>query len=136
VLILGGGMVGVEVAEFLAKRGKQVVVVEILEEVARDMDPISRKLLLKRLEALPTELHTTTELMRIDDGRVFINYRGDQRELGRFDTVVVTAGNRPFNPLSEQLVGVEFAVKVVGDADKPGTIYDAVGSGHKAGMTV
>ena len=136
VLVLGGGMVGVEIAEFLAKRGKQVVVVEILEEVARDMDPISRKLILKRLEALPVELHTTTELVSINDGRVLINYRGDQRELGQFDTVVVATGNRSFNPLADQLQGAEFTVKVVGDADKPGTIYEAVHSGHKAGMTV
>ena len=136
VLVLGGGMVGVEVAEFLAKRGKQVAVVEILEEIARDMDPISRKLLLKRLEALPVELHTTTELLRIKDGRAFIDYRGDQRELGQFDTVIVATGNHSFDPLSDQLQGVEFAIKVVGDAEKPGTIYDAVSSGHKAGMTV
>jgi len=136
VLVLGGGMIGVEVAEFLAKRGKHVAVVEILEEVAHDMDPISRKLMLNRLSGLPVELHTKTELVGMVNGRVYADHQGDERELGQFDTVIVATGNHSFDPLSGQLQGAAFTIKVVGDAEKLGTIYDAVHSGHEAGITV
>ncbi|MCK4657385.1 MAG: FAD-dependent oxidoreductase, partial [candidate division Zixibacteria bacterium] len=135
VLILGGGMVGLEVAEFLAGRGKQVAVLHRHEEVAHDMDPIGRKLVLKRIAALSVELHMMTNLVRIVDGRVFVENRGDERELGQFDTVVIT-GNHSFDPLSEQLQGMKFAVKVIGDAEKPGSIYQAVSSGHEVGLAV
>jgi 2,4-dienoyl-CoA reductase (NADPH2) len=136
VLILGGGMIGIEVAEFLAERGKQVAVLEILEEIAQDMDPISRKLALNRLASLPVELHLTTKLVRISHGRAFVDSQGDQRELGQFDTVVVATGNHPFDTLSEHLQGAEFAVKVIGDAEKPGNIYQAVRSGHEVGLAI
>ena len=136
VLVLGGGMVGVEVAEFLAKQDKQVIVVEILEEIARDMDPISRKMTMKRMAALPVEILTTTQVVRVENGHVFTNHQGEQSQLGYFDTIVVTAGNRSFNPLSDQLQKERFNIMVIGDADKPGTVYDAVNSGHHGGMAV
>ncbi len=136
VLILGGCMVAVEVAEFLAKRGKRVAVVEILEEVAHDMDPISRKLMMNRLAGLPVELHTKTRLVNIENGRALVDDQGAKRDLGQFDTVIVAMGNYSFDLLSGQLQEAGFAVKVVGDAEEPGTIYGAVSSGHRAGMTV
>lgn len=136
VLVLGGGMVGVEVAEFLARRGSQVVVVEVLEEIAHDMDPVSRKMMSKRLASLPVELHAKTRLLRLEDGLAFVEQRGGERELGRFDGVVVATGSHPFDPLSGELREAGFAVTVVGDAETPGRIYDAVGSGHRAGMAV
>jgi 2,4-dienoyl-CoA reductase-like NADH-dependent reductase (Old Yellow Enzyme family)/thioredoxin reductase len=135
-LVLGGGMVGMEVAEFLAKRGKRCVVLEALSEVARDMDPISRKLMLRRLESLPVEIYTQTELVRMQDGRALISRQGEQRELERFDTVVVTVGNRPFDPLSDKLREAGYVVNVVGDANQPANIYEAVKSGHQAAMAL
>jgi 2,4-dienoyl-CoA reductase-like NADH-dependent reductase (Old Yellow Enzyme family)/thioredoxin reductase len=136
VLVLGGGMVGVETAEFLAKRGKQIAVVEMLDEMAEDMDPVSRKLLFNRLASLPVELHRKTRLVRVENGRALVDQGGQQRDLGPFDSVVVATGNRPFDPLSEECLRKGIAVKVVGDAKKPGKAYDAVRSGHVAGMAV
>jgi 2,4-dienoyl-CoA reductase-like NADH-dependent reductase (Old Yellow Enzyme family)/thioredoxin reductase len=136
VLVLGGGMIGVEVAELLAERDKQVVVVEMLEEVAQDMDPIGRKLLLKRLASLPVEFHTSTELVRMEGKRAFVSHAGEERELGQFETVIVTIGNNPFDHLSKEIAKAGFAVQVVGDAKNPGKVYDAVVSGHRAAMGV
>jgi pyruvate/2-oxoglutarate dehydrogenase complex dihydrolipoamide dehydrogenase (E3) component len=136
VLVLGGGMVGVETAEFLAKKGRQVAVVEILEEVARDMDPISHKMLSKRLESLPVELYTSTRLLSLEDGQAIGETGGKERNLGRFDSIVVAIGHVPFDPLSKELIAAGFAVAVVGDAEKPGKAYDAVNSGHRAAAAV
>ena len=49
VLIIGGGMVGLETAEFLLNEKRQITIVELLEDVARDMVPITRKLTLQHL---------------------------------------------------------------------------------------
>jgi len=136
VLVLGGGMVGMEVAEFLAVRGKHVEVVEILDEAAQDMDPISRKMMLKRLASLPVEVHTRTELLRIDNSRIFVRHEGQDRELDRVDTIVVATGNRPYDPLSKTLGASGVNVTLVGDAQEPGNIFGAVASGHEAAMAV
>jgi len=136
VLVIGGGMVGVEVAEVLAAGGKQVSVVEILEEIARDMDPLNRKVVLKRLSSLPVELHTKTELTKVEGGRAFVRTDGEERELGTFDSFVMAVGGRPFDPLSAELAEAGLSVRVVGDAQRPAKIHDAVVSGHRAGAEV
>jgi 2,4-dienoyl-CoA reductase-like NADH-dependent reductase (Old Yellow Enzyme family)/thioredoxin reductase len=132
VLVLGGGMVGLEVAEFLAARGKWCVVVEVLDEVARDMDPVGRKLLMKRLATSRVEIRTETELLRLRDGRALLRHAGRQGEEGPLDSVVVAIGNRPYDPLSDELHRRGIPATRVGDAKSPGKIHDAVISGHKA----
>lgn len=136
VLILGGGMMGLEVAEFLASRGKECTVIEALDEVARDMDPISRKMLLKRLDALPVEILKGCKLVRLEDGRPHMSVNGDHLELEPFASVVVTTGSSPRNILPENLGRAGFKVSVVGDAAKPGNIHYAVKSGHRAAMSI
>jgi len=136
VLILGGGMVGMEVAEFLAGKGRQCAVVEVLDEVGKDMVPINRKLMMKRLESLPVEIHTGTGLVRVDGRDVVVERGGEQRVLGKFDDVVIAVGNQSFDPLSEALRKEGIHVEVIGDAEKPARVYDAVDSGHKAAMAV
>jgi len=128
VLVVGGGLVGIEVAELLARAGKKVTVVEILSEVARDMEPITRKLTTRRLAELPVEIRTDTRIDRLEDGvaTVFTGERHEQ--IGPFDTVVVAVGTSRnlslFGPLSAR--GIE--VHVVGDALEPRQIMGAVQS--------
>ena len=133
-LVVGGGMIGMEVAEFLATQGKQCVVIEMLEEVARDMDPLSRKLLMKRVGSLPVEIHTKTRLVRIDDGQAIVETAGEERNLGPVDAVVVSVGSRSFDPLSAALRQEGLTVQVVGDAAQPAQICQAVNAGHTAAL--
>jgi pyruvate/2-oxoglutarate dehydrogenase complex dihydrolipoamide dehydrogenase (E3) component len=136
VLVRGGGMVGIEVAEFLAGQGKQVVMVTMMEQVASDMDPVGRVLAMKRLHDLPVEIHVETELVRIEEDRTVIKDREGQRDLGRFDTVVVAVGNRSFDPMSETLRKKGITVLVAGDAATPARLYDAVSSGRAAALAI
>ena len=133
VLVLGGGMIGMETAEFLTQQqGKQCVVSEVLDDVAQDMNPISRNLMMKRLASLPVTIHTGTKVVRFENKLAFAEHLGKERELGLFDSVVVAVGNQPFAPLSEQLRNEGTTALVVGDADTPGPVCDAVASGHWA----
>ena len=47
VLVVGGGMIGCEAAEFLGERGHRVAVVEMREDIAADVRPEHRRCLLK-----------------------------------------------------------------------------------------
>jgi 2,4-dienoyl-CoA reductase-like NADH-dependent reductase (Old Yellow Enzyme family)/thioredoxin reductase len=136
VLILGGGMVGMEVAEMLAKNGKQVAVIEILEEVASDMDRVSRKMMFNRLASLPVEIHTATELMLLEDKRALVSHHGEKRDLGEFDSIVVTSGNQPFDSLSKELADTTIEIHVIGDAKTVGNVGNAIKSGHDIGMSL
>lgn len=138
VLVLGGGLVGIELAEQLAGSGREVVVVELLEDVARDMEVITRKMTLKRLEALPVTIHTGTRLLRIDDGEAIVQTDEGVAEtsLGVFDSVLVAVGHRSHDPLSAALREVGLEVEVVGDARAPGQVWDATQGGREVVLAV
>ncbi len=129
VLVIGGGLVGIEVAEYLAKRGTEVVVVEMLAEIARDMEPITRKLSLKRLAALPVTVLAETRVSRLGpDGTATVASAGGPRDLGPFDTVVAAVGTRRRDELSAQLTERHLEVHVVGDAAELAQVQGAVRS--------
>ena len=50
VIVLGGGLVGCETAEFLAEKGHEVTVLELRDSLAPDLETRARRLLLPRLE--------------------------------------------------------------------------------------
>jgi NADPH-dependent 2,4-dienoyl-CoA reductase/sulfur reductase-like enzyme len=136
VLILGGGLVGIEMAEHLARQKRKVVVVELLEEIARDMEAITRKMTLKRLEGLDVILHKGTRLARMDNGEAYVATGDSDAEisLGRFDSVLVSVGHSPLDALSEALRSAGIAVEVLGDAHEPRQIFDATQAGRHAFM--
>jgi len=134
VLILGGGLVGIELAEQLAGTGREIAVVELLDDVARDMEAITRTMTLKRLQSLPVEMHTRTRLLRFVRGeaRVRDETTGNERTLGHFDSVLVAVGHTSNDPLSAALREAGIAVEVVGDARAPGQVWDATQDGRAA----
>jgi 2,4-dienoyl-CoA reductase-like NADH-dependent reductase (Old Yellow Enzyme family)/thioredoxin reductase len=134
VLILGGGLVGIELAEMLAARDHEVVVVELLEDIARDMEAVTRKMTLRRLQELPLTLHTSTRLTRLEDGEAFVVAEGstDEVSVGSFDSVIVAVGHRSYDPLSAELEKAGLDVAVIGDAVRPGQILDATRTGFLA----
>jgi NADPH-dependent 2,4-dienoyl-CoA reductase/sulfur reductase-like enzyme len=125
-----------EVAELLAQSGRRCVVVEALGDVARDTDPVTKKLMLKRLESLPVEVYTNTQLLRVEGGRAIVATEGRERNLGPFEAVVMAVGHRSHDPLSDGLREAGVEVHVVGDAASPGQICAAVNAGHSAGLAV
>lgn len=131
VLVLGGGLVGIEAAEMLAGQGHDVVVVEMLEDIARDMEPVTRKMTLGRLPSLPVAIHTSTRLSRIVDGEAFVVEGASEHEtsIGVFDSYLVSVGHESYDPLSQALENAGVPAEVIGDADRPGQILDATRAG-------
>jgi hypothetical protein len=110
------------------------VIVEILDGVARDMEAITRKLTLARLESRQVAIHTSTRLTRLEGDKAFIRAGGATEEtlLGCFDSVLMSVGSHSYDPLSSELTAAGLPVAVVGDAIQPGHVYDATQSGHRA----
>jgi 2,4-dienoyl-CoA reductase-like NADH-dependent reductase (Old Yellow Enzyme family)/thioredoxin reductase len=136
VLVVGGGLVGIEVAEYLAERGKTVTVVELLEDIARDMEMITRKMTMARLAKLPVEIRTRTAITRFADGRATVRAGDRTEEIGPFDAAVVAVGTRPDQGLLEPLAASGLEVRVVGDALALGQIMGAVQSAWRVARTL
>ena len=126
VIVAGGGTVGSETAEFLAEKGKQVTIVEMLEDIATDMEAINRSLFLPRLHEKGIKVLTSRIVREVTPkGLVVADKEGNEEEL-LADTVVLATGNQPDRELLEKLSGKVAEVYSVGDCVMPRKIMDAV----------
>jgi len=128
VVIIGGGVVGSELAWFLAEQGKKVTIVEMLGAVAMDMNMFSRLYLLDKLAELGVNMAVDTTAREITNkGVVAIDAEG-KRKVIEADTVILAAGFKSNNPLEKELKGVVPEVYAIGDCVKPGKIEGAISS--------
>ncbi|MFC2001973.1 FAD-dependent oxidoreductase [Chloroflexota bacterium] len=134
-VIIGGGSIGCETAEFLQERGKKVTVVEMLPELAGDMGVYDRFRMLNRITSSPIIFRTGTECRAIVDGGVVVS-DGDREQTIAADTVVLAAGTRPNNTLFPLLRAAGVETRMAGDCWHAGKIAQAVYDGLRLGSVL
>ena len=126
-LVIGGGLVGSETAEFLAEKGCEVTIVELRDGIALDMEYKTRQMLMPKLAALGVVCLTETEVLEIGcNGNVKVKTPYLEKELSGFDTVVVALGYRPDAALCADLAAAGIDFVRVGDCKKGGKIINGV----------
>lgn len=125
VVVIGGGLVGCETADYLAQQGKDVTIVEMLRHTARDVSPAARYFLRRRLKERNVKMLTSTPVKAITAQGVVISSDGEERTLEPVDTVVLATGARSVNDL-EAVTELVPEVYVIGDAASPGKMLQAV----------
>lgn len=136
VLVLGGGMVGVEAAEKLALESREVVVVEMLPEMGGSMEPVGKALLFKRLQGLAgVTLLTSTTVRRIGSDTLELQTPEGPKSLAAVDSVLLAVGLWPELP-PKYLRALVPEVHVVGDAKVPRDVESAVQEGYETGIAV
>jgi NADPH-dependent 2,4-dienoyl-CoA reductase/sulfur reductase-like enzyme len=130
VVVAGGGMVGCETALYLAGQGKKVTIIEMLEELAGDMEPITRlDLLTEQLPETGVKSMTGKAITEIsEEGAVIADARG-RKSLVKAENVVVAIGSKSVNLLEENARNIVSEVYVIGDSLKPRQIINATFEG-------
>jgi len=144
VLVLGGGMVGLEVAEFLANPGDNpvmgctaVTVVEMLDNVGLDMVPEGRTLLMQRPRENGVKVLTSTKVKEVlEDSTVVIRDGQVQENIGGMDTIVLALGARSVDELSHKIKDKVAEVYVIGDAKEPRKALEAIAEGAEVGRKI
>lgn len=131
--IVGGGMVGCETAEYLATRGRKVVLIEMAERIATDMEPRSRLLLVERLEKLKVKIFTGHEVKAgkaTEEGLLLVirSREGKDTKL-LVDSLIIAVGFRPEKSLSVRLKQRGIEPVEVGDCKRVGNIKEAIHQG-------
>ncbi len=135
VLILGGGQVGAETAEFLSNRGCQVTIVEMLHSLAEDAKGITRDLLLERLAASKVSIMLSTKVEEINDGKVIVSKNGKEQWL-EAETIVLALGSRSNRDLIQALEGKVPELLSIGDCVEPRKAKEAIHEGFFAGLRI
>lgn len=137
VVVIGGGLVGAETGDFLAHHGKEVSIIEMMDEIMRDGEPTPRAMLIDRLAKNGVNIYTETQVIAIESDAVVAERGGESVRLEGINTVIIAIGVRANKTLEESLVD-KFSGElfVVGDAKKAKNGYLGIQEGFEAGMLV
>jgi 2,4-dienoyl-CoA reductase-like NADH-dependent reductase (Old Yellow Enzyme family)/thioredoxin reductase len=126
VVVIGGGLVGCETAEFLVAKAKVVTIVEMLPELAKGVGMDTRRLLLERLAAKGVSMLTGVRCKRVTDrGLTIITGEGKTHTLP-VDTIVLAAGAKPNQELFPPLRSMVSEIYLVGDCREPRRILEDI----------
>ena len=112
-VILGGGLVGAETAEYLANRGHEVTIVEMMERIAAQESQTVLPLMMKDFAEHHVQQLTNTKVSSISNNVVKAVNTKDETEIEiSADTVVAALGSRK-NVVD--VTGITKPVHYVGD---------------------
>jgi thioredoxin reductase len=131
-LVIGGGLLGLETADYLASQDRHITLVEMLEAVGSDMDPLAKAMITKRLTQHGAKIYTNTKVVGLTDDTVFAQ-QGDQQLAFPYETVVLAVGVRANRELPEALEGSDLEHHVIGDAVEPRKALEAIHEGFELG---
>ncbi len=127
IVVIGGGLIGIEIASKLVEKHNRVIIIEMLDDVARGMEMIEKTLTLKKLKAKNVTIFTGTKVTQIDGDKVFIE-GANESVLEGIDKIVVATGMQSYRPLAN--APVDLPVHIIGDAKKVGKAQEAIRDGY------
>jgi 2,4-dienoyl-CoA reductase-like NADH-dependent reductase (Old Yellow Enzyme family)/thioredoxin reductase len=131
VVVIGGDMVGCEVAEVLADRGRKVTICEMLPELLTKMAIQFRRPVLAKLKEKGIDLRPNTTARMISKEGVTVVCEDGKEQLLKADTVVLACGSESVNGLVSELKGKVAEVYCIGDAKEPRKILEAIHEGFE-----
>jgi 2,4-dienoyl-CoA reductase-like NADH-dependent reductase (Old Yellow Enzyme family)/thioredoxin reductase len=138
IVIIGGGMVGCELGIELAKKGKNVTIVEALDAIVPNEPAINQMAINKLLVKYNVRIRTGSPVIEIHKGEVEIVDRLGRRRSISADSVVIAVGRKPVVP--EELISeakkIAKEVYIIGDAKVPRKVIDAIREGFSVAIDI
>jgi 2,4-dienoyl-CoA reductase-like NADH-dependent reductase (Old Yellow Enzyme family)/thioredoxin reductase len=138
-VVLGGGYVGAEAADFICTQAlsEKITLLEMREAVALDLEPASRQMLLERLKEFGVQMMVHFQVREVTAGEV----RGEDTQTGErkkidADSVVVALGTESVGFPMDAAREKGMKVLWIGDAREPRGIAEAMREGFLAGVSI
>ncbi|RLD75658.1 MAG: hypothetical protein DRJ07_17685 [Bacteroidetes bacterium] len=135
VLIIGGGLIGVDIATALIPLNNQVIIVKRTTDFGEDMEAIAKTLSLKMMKEKGTVFSDHTFIKKVDGRTVYADKDGTSIQFNDVDLIVVSTGMKSFNPLKDELEN-DIPVYIVGDAKKVGNAQDVIHDAYEQSINL
>lgn len=135
VVVIGGSLVGLELAEFLAERGSRVTLIEEGRQLGVPMAMPRRWTAVKHAKQLGVDIHRNATVERITRDTVEFTAEGKPRSAPA-SMVVVASGVSAAAPLADALTRDGLDVRIVGDAGEVDYIEGAIHSAWKVATEI
>ncbi|MCC8025261.1 MAG: NAD(P)/FAD-dependent oxidoreductase [Clostridium sp.] len=125
VVVLGAGLIGCEVADYLAESGNRITIVDVAAEAASSLNAFRRNFMLKRMSRYSIDWMLEAQITDVSLPRVKVLQQGEEKTIEDADLLVVAAGRRPVRALADGTAEGR-KVLVLGDAQEIGTALNAI----------
>jgi len=137
VVVIGGRMLGIEIAILMAQQGNEVTLVSHSRLGGRrgPDEKITYRALMRKLIECRIPVYLNADVLEITEGSVIISW-GDEVFSLPSDTIILAIGVEPADRLADELVRDGLEVYMVGDCVQPGSAAQATFGATRLASTI
>jgi len=107
LVIVGGGVIGLEMASYFNSAGSKVTIIEMLDHIAGNMDREISNILMKNYQKKGIEFKLNAKVVEVKEGSVIYELNGERFSV-EADKVLMSIGRRPVvEGIGLENIGVE-----------------------------
>ena len=138
VVILGGGSVGCELADYLAPllndrfiRNRDITVIEMGKEILMTETGAGRSVLVQRMLRKGIHIECDAKVTRTEGTSIYFEQKGVERVIEDVNTLVFAVGYHTDADFEEMIKAVGNPYHLIGDCNKVGNIKDAISAAYE-----
>src|SRR4030042_2027408 len=135
-VVVGGGLLGMETADYLCQKGTKVTPVEVLKRSPVLKITSHGYMLHTRLKEAGCRLLFNTAVKKIEESSVTVLIDGKEEILLPADQIILAVGLKPLNELKETLQTQKIRHFIIGEAIEPRRIIEATEEGARAAWNI
>jgi 2-enoate reductase len=136
VIVIGGGLVGCEVALYLARKGKTVTIVEILDRILHDVFVINRMHLEKLIKEARVEILTGCNIQEITGEGISATLKSGGNSIIKANTIVIAAGYKANSEFLDELKAKMPEAYGIGDCVEADKVIGAIWKAYRIARLV
>lgn len=138
VIVVGGGLVGCELALWLARDGKNVTLVEVQDKLLALNGPLchaNSDMLVRLVPYSGVKVLTSSKIVKTTEKGALVDVNGNSQEIAA-DSVVLAVGYSSVTSLYEELKNEISEVHLIGDARKVANIMYAIWDAYEVAANI
>jgi pyruvate/2-oxoglutarate dehydrogenase complex dihydrolipoamide dehydrogenase (E3) component len=136
IVIIGGGIQGCQLGEFLTERGKKVTIVDTADELGKGMVDAVMAYLFTWFKKKGVIMMPGVKDIKINEKGLTLTEKGGERDVIVADNIIPAVELSPDTPLMESIREKGFEVHAIGDCREPNLIADAIADGARIGREI
>jgi pyruvate/2-oxoglutarate dehydrogenase complex dihydrolipoamide dehydrogenase (E3) component len=135
-VIIGGGIQGCELAEFLVKRGREVTIVDSADELGEGMIRHLKQQLFWWFQKKGVVMMAGVKLIAVTDKGLTVLNKLGYKQIIEADSIVPAIPMKPNNALLKSMEGKVGTIYSIGDCREPHLIVDAIADAFRTARAI
>jgi NADPH-dependent 2,4-dienoyl-CoA reductase/sulfur reductase-like enzyme len=136
IVVLGGNMAALQVADFLAEKGRDVFVLHRGDHFAEQMAPNDRTYLMERLKRPGIQLFKSVGIEKFLKNGIRFRWKGQVKQLDGITDIILSEAMRSNRRTTELFKEADIEVHTIGDAKSPRTLFEALAEADELGRAL